>query len=137
MHALYPTPLFLGGAGIATDRSTHTKPPPSNMHAHDNHNPTSVLWTSMLPSLCTHYTPKSFQVVVQSLLVGLNPGCYWTIIGALAGLMWRTIILSQPGAKRLVVPGVVDLSFYGSMVLVPTILFTSQTIAAQSHFVVG
>ncbi len=91
----------------------------------------------MLPSLCTHYTPKSFQVVVQSLLLGLNPGCYLTIIGALAGLMWRTIILSQPGAKRLVVPGMVDLSVYGLVVLVPTVLVTSLTIAAQSHFMVA
>jgi len=43
--------------------------------------PSSVLWANMLPALCTHYTPRSFQVVLHALLVGVNPGCYLTIIG--------------------------------------------------------
>lgn len=43
--------------------------------------PSSVLWANMLPALCTHYSPRSFQVVLHALLVGVNPGCYLTIIG--------------------------------------------------------
>jgi len=43
--------------------------------------PSSVLWANMLPALCTHYSPQSFQVVLRALLVGVNSGCYLTIIG--------------------------------------------------------
>lgn len=43
--------------------------------------PSSVLWADMLPALCTHYSPRSFQVVLHALLVGVNPGCYLTYIG--------------------------------------------------------
>lgn len=43
--------------------------------------PSSVLWANMLPELCTHYSPGPFQVVLHALLVGVNPGCYLTIIG--------------------------------------------------------
>lgn len=47
--------------------------------------PSSVLWANMLPALCTHYSPRSFQVVLHALLVGVNPGCYLTIIGKKRG----------------------------------------------------
>jgi Na+/H+ antiporter NhaD/arsenite permease-like protein len=98
--------------------------------------PSSVLWSDALPFLCQHYSPRSFHVIVQTLLVGLNPGTYLTIIGALAGLVWKQIITSQPGSKDLKVAGAFDLTFYGVIVLAPVMLATCLSISAQSHFLV-
>lgn len=55
--------------------------------------------------------------------------------GALAGLIWRSAILSQPGSKRLIVPSAWDLSFYGVLVFVPVVLCTCLAIVAQSYYI--
>lgn len=98
--------------------------------------PSSVLWSDALPFLCQHYSPRSFHMIVQTLLVGLNPGTYLTIIGALAGLVWKQIITSQPGSNDLKVAGAFDLTFYGVIVLAPVMLATCMAISAQSHYLV-
>jgi hypothetical protein len=40
-----------------------------------------------MPVLCERYSRSDYTGVIMALLVGVNPGCYLTIIGALAGLM--------------------------------------------------
>lgn len=56
-----------------------------------------------------------------------------TQLGALAGLMWKNIIDSQPSAKRLVCPTAFELSWYGFQVLVPVTIVTCMSIALQSY----
>lgn len=87
----------------------------------------------MLPILCANYDARSFHVVLQALLVGVNPGCYLSILGALAGLMWISLITTNPSAKRLVVPTAFDLSYYGAMVLAPVTLVTCLSISLQAY----
>lgn len=95
--------------------------------------PSTVFWSSTLPYLCASYDPRSFHVVLQALLVGVNIGKYLSTLGALAGIIWMSLIGSNFSAKRLVVPTALDLSYYGSMVLAPVMLLTCLSIALQSH----
>jgi Na+/H+ antiporter NhaD/arsenite permease-like protein len=68
----------------------------------------------------------------MALLVGVNPGCYLTLIGALAGLMWNQIIKSQPGAQKLKCPTGWDLTYYGALVITPVIFATCLSISVIS-----
>lgn len=103
--------------------------------------PATVFWALMTPSLCGHYTGASgdgrahYTGVIMALLVGVNPGCYLTIIGALAGLMWRNIIATQPNVQRLQVPSAWDLTFYGAIVLGPVTLLTCMAVAIVAPYV--
>lgn len=36
----------------------------------------------MTPTLCSAYSERQYTGVIMALLVGVNPGCYLTIIGA-------------------------------------------------------
>lgn len=47
--------------------------------------PSTVCWASMLPILCESYAPRHFHVVLQALLVGINPGTYLSIV---SGVVW-------------------------------------------------
>lgn len=46
--------------------------------------PSTVCWASMLPILCESYAPRNFHVVLQALLVGVNPGTYLSIVSVCA-----------------------------------------------------
>lgn len=50
--------------------------------------PSTVCWASMLPILCESYAPRHFHVVLQALLVGVNPGTYLSIVSGVVG--WRS-----------------------------------------------
>jgi arsenical pump membrane protein len=54
-------------------------------------------------------------VMVQSVVVSLNLGCYLTPVGALAGLMWFHILRRDGARYGLLVPRPLDLLWYGSL----------------------
>ena len=54
-------------------------------------------------------------VMVQSVVVSLNLGCYLTPVGALAGLMWFHILRRDGARYGLLVPRPLDLLWYGGL----------------------
>lgn len=95
--------------------------------------PSTVFWAGTLPFLCASYDRRSFHVILQALLVGVNIGKYLSIMGTLAGIMWISLINSNPSAMQLVVPSALDLTYYGAMVLCPVMVVTCLSIALQSY----
>lgn len=93
--------------------------------------PSTVFWADMVPSLRGMLTEREYRVVICSLLVGLHPGCYLTIIGALAGLMWITIIRKWMTGEDLKTPTAFDLSFYGLIIVFPVIAATCLAVVLE------
>ena len=83
--------------------------------------PSTVFWADAVRRLCEAHLPKVYRTVIYSLLVGNNPGCYLTTVGALAGLMWMSILKSTPGADQVRCPRPVDLGKYGFVIIVPVL----------------
>ncbi len=92
--------------------------------------PSTVLWADMVPYLREMLTDQEYRVVINSLIVGLHPGCYITIIGALAGLMWITIIKKWLTGENLKTPTPFDLTFYGLIIVFPVVFFTCLSVVA-------
>jgi len=93
--------------------------------------PSTVFWADMVPYLREILTEQEFRVTVYSLIVGVNPGCYLTLIGALAGLMWINIIKTWPGGDPGKTPTGWDLTFYGIIIIVPVVLFTCLAVVLE------
>ncbi len=93
--------------------------------------PSSVFWADMLPYLERLLEPQEYRTAIYSLIVGVNPGCYLTLIGALAGLMWINIIRTWPGGDPGKTPSGWDLTASGAVIIVPVILFTCLSVALE------
>jgi arsenical pump membrane protein len=93
--------------------------------------PSSVFWTGMLPYLREAYDPMHYDAVVRAIILGANPGCYLTLIGALAGLMWMNILKTRRRDRSAILPTGWDLSAYGAVIIVPVLVFSSLAIVAQ------
>ena len=85
--------------------------------------PSTVFWADAIGHLESSMTPQEYWTTVYSTIVGVNPGCYLTLIGALAGLMWINIIRTQPGAEKHRTPTGWDLTRCGLLVIVPVVFF--------------
>jgi arsenical pump membrane protein len=94
--------------------------------------PSTVFWAEMLPIIKQMLPPESYHAVLQILIVGVNPGCYLTIIGALAGLMWMNILRTGAVGSDVKLPSPLDLTFYGILVIVPVIVVTAAVIVLQA-----
>jgi arsenical pump membrane protein len=86
--------------------------------------PSTVFWADMVPFLRANLDPQQFDIVILSTIVGVNPGCYLTLIGALAGLMWMSILRKWSIGSGMKMPTGKDLSFYGFLVIGPVLLLT-------------
>jgi len=93
--------------------------------------PSTVFWADMVPHLQALLTEEQYRVTIYSLIVGVNPGCYLTLIGALAGLMWINIIRTWPGGDPGKTPTGWDLSIYGVLIIVPVIFFTCLSVVLE------
>jgi len=93
--------------------------------------PSTVFWADMVPALEGLLGPHEYKVTIYSLIVGVNPGCYLTLIGALAGLMWINIINSWPGGETGKTPRGWDLSLYGAIIIIPVILLTCLSVVLE------
>ena len=97
--------------------------------------PSTVFWADMIEGetfrRLFESSPREGRVIVYSLLVGVNPGCYLTIIGALAGLIWISIIKKWVKDDKQVTPTGWDLSFYGFLMIVPVIFFTCLAVVLE------
>jgi arsenical pump membrane protein len=93
--------------------------------------PSTVFWADMVPHLQELLTEEQYRVTVYSLIVGVNPGCYLTLIGALAGLMWINIIKTWPGGDPGKTPTGWDLTTYGVLIIVPVIFFTCLSVVLE------
>ena len=85
--------------------------------------PTTVLFAEVLRNMQARLAdqPALFRAITTGTLVGVNPGCNMTIIGALAGLMWIHIMQTKqvPGEQ---LPSARDLSKYGVPIMAIVIL---------------
>lgn len=101
--------------------------------------PTTVFFSDVLMhlrELITEHQPghhDAFRAATFGTLVGVNPGCGMSMIGALAGLMWFGI-LRQHKTHDTVVPGIRDLSFYGIPMMFVVILAGALAAAWQIQF---
>jgi arsenical pump membrane protein len=93
--------------------------------------PSSVFWTGMMPHLRDALDPMHYDTAIRAIILGANPGCYLTIIGALAGLMWMNILKTRRKDRNSVVPTATDLSVYGALVIGPVLVITSMAIVVQ------
>lgn len=94
--------------------------------------PSTVFWAQMLPQLQQLLPAKHFHSALLAIIVGVNPGCYLTLIGALAGLMWINILKTwKADGGGVEVPTGWDLSFYGSLTLLPVIFVTCLVVVVE------
>lgn len=90
--------------------------------------PSTVFWADAIPHFADAMDSPEYWTTVLSIIVGVNPGCYLTLIGALAGLMWINIIRTQPEAADHRTPTGWDLTRAGLLVIVPVIFFACLTV---------
>lgn len=93
--------------------------------------PSSVFWTGMMPHLRDNMDALHYDTAVRAIILGANPGCYLTVIGALAGLMWMNILKTRRKDRHALVPNGFDLSLYGALIIVPVLFITSAAIVVQ------
>lgn len=93
--------------------------------------PSSVFWTEFYPSLASSLSSDQYEAAIQGIILGANLGCYLTLIGALAGLMWISIIKKHEPEIGTVLPEGKDLFIYGSIIIIPVLLTTAFIIALQ------
>lgn len=90
--------------------------------------PSTVFWADAVPHFEASMGSAEYWTTVYSIIVGVNPGCYLTLIGALAGLMWINIIRTQPGADQHRTPTGWDLTRCGLLVIVPVVFLSCLTV---------
>ncbi len=84
--------------------------------------PSSIIWGMIYPGLQTSLGAAHGTLALGAILIGVNTGCYLTIIGSLAGLMWRQILRTSPVGRTLSLPnGWHLLLFGGSAAITATI----------------
>ena len=77
----------------------------------------SVLFSSIINS--SHVVQNMYQMSVYSAIIGSNLGAFFTPVGALAGIMWLSI-LSKNGVKFSFKNFIMD----GSIISIPTLFVT-------------
>jgi len=121
--------------------------------------PASAMIGNLLETM--KFSANNFQqaVVIQSVLVGVNIGCYLTPVGALAGLIWFNVLAKEkarhrkialtyrqehgipfPGDAETIIPTGMDLVRYGIVhfVLVATLLgFLIPFLAVITEYLVS
>ena len=101
--------------------------------------PTTVFFSDILTNLVEvvrlHQPGQTGPVraAVLGTLVGVNPGCGMTMIGALAGLIWFDI-LRQFKTPDVKMPSVRDLSWYGIPMMIVVIVAGALAAAWQIQF---
>ncbi len=96
--------------------------------------PSTMFWANLLGNIQPQLTEQNFKVLIVAILIGVNPGCYLTIIGALAGLMWIKIIGTSNVSKELITPTAWDLTKYGSIILIPVLSITLLAVVVQAKY---
>jgi len=96
--------------------------------------PSTMFWANLLGNIQPLLTDQNFKVLIVAILIGVNPGCYLTIIGALAGLMWMKIISTSNVSKGLIIPTAWDLTKYGSIILIPVLTITLLAVVLQAKY---
>jgi len=97
--------------------------------------PSTMFWANLLTNIEPLLSQQEFNALTAAILVGVNPGCYLTIIGALAGLMWIKIIHKSNENGELIVPSAWDLTKYGAIILVPVLLVTLFSVVWQFKYI--
>lgn len=80
--------------------------------------PSSLFIADVMEKVNNNYPDGMKNMVIVSSLIGLNPGVGVSLSGALAGLMWMTILRTH-SSDSTIFPSVKQLSIYG----VPSMLF--------------
>jgi Na+/H+ antiporter NhaD/arsenite permease-like protein len=75
-----------------------------------------------------------YQIIVSSSLIGVNPGCNMSMIGALAGLMWFNLLIKGRKGDEIM-PTLRQLSLYGIPSMYIVVIFTSLFVVFQSYFI--
>jgi arsenical pump membrane protein len=92
--------------------------------------PSTVFWADMMP-LLEQLPEQERLVAIHSLIVGVNPGCYLTVVGALAGLIWMDYFKTWPHRENHRLPTALDLTRYGFMIIIPVITMTCLAVVLQ------
>jgi Na+/H+ antiporter NhaD/arsenite permease-like protein len=75
-----------------------------------------------------------YQIMVSSSLIGVNPGCNMSMIGALAGLMWVNLLAKKKNPDEIV-PTIRQLSLYGIPSMYLVVILTSIFVVFQSYVI--
>ncbi len=92
--------------------------------------PSSIFISALLPHM-TWLSSFTHVLLLQSILIGLNIGTYLTSVGALAGIIWFSIIKTEKERHKdqikqeLITPKRIDLVVYGSLQFIPVALVTA------------
>jgi arsenical pump membrane protein len=89
-----------------------------------NNIPMSVLFCPVIRPLAGSASDAVLRRAVYATVVGSNLGAYLTPIGALAGIMWMSLL-----KKHEVKFGYLDFIKYGALVSVPTLLAVLSILA--------
>jgi Na+/H+ antiporter NhaD/arsenite permease-like protein len=98
--------------------------------------PTSVILGNVLHLISSKIGVGSqlYQIMVSSSLIGVNPGCNMSMIGALAGLMWVNLLTKKKNQDEIV-PTIRQLSLYGIPSMYLVVIFTSIFAVFQSYVI--
>jgi arsenical pump membrane protein len=91
-----------------------------------NNQPMTIMYTNVLLSPMIHIGPKALRGALFSVVAGSNIGGNMTLVGALAGIMWKSI-LSDKGVQI----SATKFSIYGCITMLPVLLATSFTLYAE------
>lgn len=91
-----------------------------------NNQPMTIMYTNVLLSPFLTIGPKSLRGAMFAVVIGSNLGGNMTLVGALAGIMWKSI-LHDRGVPLS--PG--QFAKYGIITMVPVLLVTCLTLYAE------
>ena len=91
-----------------------------------NNQPMTIMYTNVLLSPFLTIGPKSLRGAMFAVVIGSNLGGNMTLVGALAGIMWKSI-LHDRGVPLS--PG--QFAKYGIITMVPVLLATCMTLYAE------
>lgn len=91
-----------------------------------NNQPMTIMYTNVLLSPLLKIGPKSLKGALFSVVAGSNIGGNVTLVGALAGIMWKSI-LSDKGIPL----SAAQFSIYGCITMLPVLVATSITLYAE------
>jgi Na+/H+ antiporter NhaD/arsenite permease-like protein len=96
-----------------------------------NNQPMTILFTKIIqePAYLTHVGPVAFRASMYAIIMGSNLGGSLTVVGALAGIMWISILRSKGFQLTSL-----EFAKYGFITIPPVILIGTVAIAVEHIF---
>lgn len=91
-----------------------------------NNQPMTIMYTNVLLDPLLKIGPKALRGALFSVVAGSNIGGNITLVGALAGIMWKSIL-----ADKGIELSAAQFSIYGCITMLPVLLATSITLYAE------